>query len=498
MSADDIDDELFALAGGDEDAEIEEGEASSPAASSPNSLGSDAMDESDSDRDDDVPERAADVPYPLEGKYVDEADKRHILSLSQLEREEILGQRAEEMSSANFKAELARRAANVQNDRKRKADSEDADERKSSRPKVQPRKNEKLEAYKREREQRGQQRQRNDDRRSGRRRSSSADRDGGSDVDADGESDVEWDDRVPEKAREELPATLRDFESVRVGRGFFSEVCFHPGFEEAMTGAFGRVGVGQDAQRRTLYKMAQIKGFSVGKPYVFEGKDGKRVATDQYVIAQHGSVKKDYQFQFLSNQRFSESDLDAYRQSLIEANAKVPSQSFLQKKYDDLKALQNHHWTDADISARIAKSKKYAHLLTRANSDAQPKIATQSETAAARIAELNRKNRILEAERVRKAQLEQQRQKKMEQKKEMARRKAEEEAKKAQEEAAAKSNNNLDVDALFDGDASSRASTPNPPQGKKKTERKGLPTFRKPKMDDDIIASMDIGMDIEI
>jgi RNA polymerase-associated protein RTF1 len=46
---------------------------------------------------------------------------------------------------------------------------------------------------------------------------------------------------------------------------------------------------------------------------------------------------------------------------------------------------------------------------------------------------------------------------------------------------------------------SSRASTPNPPQGsKKKTERKGLPTFRKPKMDEDIIASMDIGMDIEI
>jgi RNA polymerase-associated protein RTF1 len=149
------------------------------------------MDESDSDRDDDVPERAADVPYPLEGKYIDEADKRHILGLSQLDREEILGQRAEEMSSANFKAELARRAANVQNDRKRKASSEDADERKSSRPKVQPRKNEKLEAYKREREQRGQQRQRNDDRRSGRRRSSSADRDGGSDVDADGESDVE-------------------------------------------------------------------------------------------------------------------------------------------------------------------------------------------------------------------------------------------------------------------------------------------------------------------
>lgn len=218
------------------------------------------MDESDSDRDDDVPERTADVPYPLEGKYIDESDKRHIMGLSQLEREEILGQRAEETNRAHFTAELQRRAAQ-ENNRKRKADSEEPDDamRKSSRPKVQPRKNETLEEYKRKREQRNQQQQRHDDRR-GRRRSSSGDRGAGSDVDADGESDVEWDDRPAEKAREEQPASIRDFESVRVGRGFFSEVCFHPGFEDAMTGTFGRVGVGQDSQRRTLYKMAQIKG----------------------------------------------------------------------------------------------------------------------------------------------------------------------------------------------------------------------------------------------
>jgi RNA polymerase-associated protein RTF1 len=221
------------------------------------------MDESDSDRDDDLPERTAEVPYPLEGKYIDESDKRHIMGLSQLEREEILGQRAEETQRAHFTAELARRAAQ-DNNRKRKADSEEPDDadRKSSRPKVQPRKNDRLEQYKREREQRGQQRQRQDDRRNGRRRSSSGDRGAGSDVDADGESDVEWDERPAEKAREEQPASMRDFESVRVGRGFFSEVCFYPGFEEAMTGTFGRVGVGQDSSRRTLYKMAQIKGKS--------------------------------------------------------------------------------------------------------------------------------------------------------------------------------------------------------------------------------------------
>ncbi|OSS51074.1 hypothetical protein B5807_04689 [Epicoccum nigrum] len=491
----DIDDELFALAGGDEEADVEEGEASSPAASSPNSLGSDAMEESDSDRDDDPPARATDVPYPLEGKYIDEADKRKIMSMSQLDREEILGQRAEEMSRANFTAELARRAANLQNDRKRKVDSEEPEE--GRRPKVKARVNDKLEEYKRNREQRGQQRDRDADRLNSRRRSSSGDRDGPSDMDADGESDVEWDDRAPAKVREELPATLRDFDSVRVGRGFFSEVCFYPGFEEAVTGTFGRVGVGQDAQRRTMYKMAQIKGINTGKPYVFEGKNGAKIATDQYVVAQHGSTKKDYQFQFLSNQRFDDRDLDTYQASLLETGAKVPTKSFLERKYADLKALQDHHWTEPEINARIAKARQYEHLLHRNSVDAGPRIQTQSEAAAVKTAELNRMNRIKEAERVRKVQLEQQKQKKMEQKREAQRKRAEEEARKALEDAKIKS----ETDALFgDDDAvtSSGTSTPKPGEGKKKSERKGLPTFRRPKTDDDFIANMDLDIDIAI
>jgi hypothetical protein len=240
--------------------------SSSVAASSPNSLGSDAMEESDSeaDNDDDVPARSSDIPYPLEGKYIDAKDKARINGLPQLERERILGERAEELNKAQWAAELSRRAKEKElqgtpTDRKRKASSIEPDDsqRKSSRQKVRG-KNEKLEAYKLERAQRGQQRQRHDDRRN-RRRSSSYDSRRGSDRDADGESEVEYTeyDNAP---RQEEPAELRHFESIRVGRGFFAEVCFNPGFEEAMAGAFVRVGTGQDSHHRTLYKMAQIKG----------------------------------------------------------------------------------------------------------------------------------------------------------------------------------------------------------------------------------------------
>jgi RNA polymerase-associated protein RTF1 len=173
----------------------------------------------------------------------------------------------------------------------------------------------------------------------------------------------------------------------------------------------------------------------------------------------------------------------------------------LKKKFEDMKALENRFWTDADINARIAKSNKFAHLLEKPASDnPAPRIPTQSESAAARLAEINRQTRRTEQERIRKTQIEERQQKLQARKRaeQEARRKkqAEEAAQKAQEEAAL-SKKNLEVDALFDGD-SSRASTPKPQEKKKKVERKGLATFRKPKMDDDIIASMDIGVDIEI
>jgi RNA polymerase-associated protein RTF1 len=129
--------------------------------------------------------------------------------------------------------------------------------------------------------------------------------------------------------------------------------------------------------------------------------------------------------------------------------------------------------------------------------DAGPRIQTQSEAAAVKTAELNRTNRFKEAERVRRVQLEQQKQKKMEQKREAQRKRAEEDARKALEEAKIKS----ETDALFgDDDAvvSSGTSTPKPGEAKKKSERKGLPTFRRPKTDDDFIANMDLDIDIAI
>lgn len=254
-------------------------------------------------------------------------------------------------------------------------------------------------------------------------------------------------------------------------------------------------------------------GFTTGKPYVFEGKNGQKLATDQYVLAQHGTVKKEYNFSYLSNQRFTEADLDTYKQSLSENSAKAPTEKALERKWNEMKAFKDRIWTDADINVRLEKMSKYRHLITNRTANAGPKIATQAELESQRIAEINRQNKKSESERVRQALVEERRQaqakRKQMEKEARAKKEAQEAKRKADEEKAAQ---RTGFDDLFDGDSAagtpragtplnggSRAGTPKPGEKKKEKElRKGIPTFRKPQMDDDLIAAMDFGVEIEI
>ena len=237
----------------------------SPAAS----LGSDAMLESNVS----PPEPASASPiddgpaFPLEGVYLDSADRAHIQSLPEIQREEILAERAAEntkrQQDLQLKKALAATQAAASKHQKRKAAAadldDDAGQRKSSRAKVEKRNV--LDDYKKAREARGADRtSRLDPRRDGGRKRRSRSASSASDRDADGESEVEWAPEVSSR-REEAPADLRDFERCRVGRSSFAKVSFYPNFEETMKGCFARVSIGVNRETgENMYRMTQIKG----------------------------------------------------------------------------------------------------------------------------------------------------------------------------------------------------------------------------------------------
>lgn len=258
MSDSDLDDALLALA--DEDEE----ETSAPG--SPESLGSGAMEESDSEADADGEEDDESNPYPLEGKFRNEKDRAEILAMTEVQREELLAERAAEQERHLQDLQLRKLLAQREKDeeaakRKRKAAAADLDDDrgKSSRPKTKQ--SETLANYRKAREARGKELERQ--RLRGRRRSSSASGRSESDRDAEGEEEVEWDD-YPKAApkKDDPPADLKDFNSVRIGRAGFAEVCFYPGFEDAIAGTYCRMNAGpkEPGSDEFIYRLMMIKG----------------------------------------------------------------------------------------------------------------------------------------------------------------------------------------------------------------------------------------------
>lgn len=254
---------------------------SSSGHSSPNSLRSAPMDESDSESD--APGIYEDGDrYPIEGKFVDSADKAEILAMPEIKREELLAERAQEVERDRQNRALrqllnAREAETKKLDKKRKAGAADLDEnqRKTSRQRTKlgggkvGEASTGIDSLKRARaEKTDRQRRREEDKE--RNRGRREQHDDYSEADADGESEVEWDDGKSKNKnkkssspdyRDAEPAGLHDIERVRVGRSRFALVCFYPGFDEAITGCFVRISIGIDKETgQNIYRMAVIKG----------------------------------------------------------------------------------------------------------------------------------------------------------------------------------------------------------------------------------------------
>ena len=214
--------------------------------------------------------------FPHDKLYYSSKDKSDIMAMPEIQREQILSERAQQVDRHNQDVALRRLLASREREEaklakksKRKAGSAGLDDgnRKSSRQKTTlgGRKvgeaSDAIEAYKRQREQKGK-------RDELRRRDPIEDRarrpkdESASEDDADGESEAEWDDRrrSPSPPKDDPPAELRDIQRARVGRSNFAQVCFYPGFDDAISGCYVRVNIGPNRDTGgNEYRLCLIK-----------------------------------------------------------------------------------------------------------------------------------------------------------------------------------------------------------------------------------------------
>ncbi|KXH51620.1 plus-3 domain-containing protein [Colletotrichum nymphaeae SA-01] len=532
----------------------EEGEASS-APGSPNSIGSAAMDESDSEAE---PHRAGqdddeEDKYPIDGMFKSRAEKEMVMAMREVERESLLAERQAEIERHRQNRMLRQLVSKQENEekkqklKKRSADAADLDD--ESRTTARPRtdgKTSAIDELRRARAEKVDRIRRREEERKGLR----SPRDDYQD-DSDEGGDYEENQRrrhrksrSPEDeivARELPPPDIRDFERIRVGKSRFAEHCFHPSFETTMIGCYVRISIGPDPKTgQDEYRMARIQSITVGKPYAMTGPSGAFV-TDQYVLAAHGKAERPFPFIFLSDRPFTESEgltwpkkktlmdkiddinaLIAYHLSTTEIDERIQRKAALRKKFDpklrerlaqdiEIARAQGNTRKAEDLQEQLddLKTNVLAFKTSLSETSSKPSATSQQD----RLANINRQRRLENAENVRRAQL-----------KEKAEARKLEAALERGEDIKNDLSRRLRTKAKFIHDANdtgskkakdSNASTPangTPKMGAQEKnflpnlvklqaanqEKKGIPTIHKPLMDDDIIGSLDLDIDIDI
>jgi len=245
----------------------------SSAPSSPSSLQSAPMEESESEgeappsksRNDD------ENKYPVEGMFMSLAEKAEIMNMGELEREQILAERAQEKDRIHQNKLLRQLVSNEeQRNKKRSASAAELEDgqRKASRARTKAgEKGSALDTLKTRRAEKTERNRRREEDRERRKDRSPSYHDDYAD-DREGDSDVEWARPSKSKQKSRTPevkdiplAELSDIERVRLSRSRFGQVCFYPGFEAAITGCFVRISIGPDPKTgESVYRMAAIKG----------------------------------------------------------------------------------------------------------------------------------------------------------------------------------------------------------------------------------------------
>ena len=466
--------------------------SSSSVPGSPASLGSDAMDESDSEAEGAGPDVLAtsDQLYPYDGLYQNAADKEYVEGLNQLDREQLLGARAEEIQQKQREMQLKNLISSntVDKTKKRKAAAELEEERG---PRQKTRREKLLDSYKSVREQ-AKEGGRTRPTARGRSRSQS---EASFDRDASGSPDAR---PAPTAASKEndLPIEMEHIERVRVGRTRLAQNCFNPGFEKAMIGCFARVCIGQNQDRQNEYRMTVIKDIVTGPPYLVDASPVvPKFYTDQYVMVAHGKAQKQWPFNNCSDSKFTERELNRWKQQMATDTVRMITRGDAEKTCTGIHELLNHHLNSQEINEKVAKREKYRHLFAEV---AAPVKKTNTDDAAERLRKRNEAIRKADAEERRKTFAQQVR-KKNQAMRQIAAAKAAAKTNGSSGESLAVPKN--EIDALFsEGSDVSRPASPAPAvgSGTATPQKHKSGRFTKMTMDDDVIGSMDLAIDIDI
>ncbi|KAJ7918134.1 hypothetical protein B0H13DRAFT_1993489 [Mycena leptocephala] len=375
-----IDDELLELVGGPSDKEKQTRKRNrDTSSSSAPGKGSKASSKpskkrklADSDNEPESEEGDEEELYPLEGKYIDEEDRAMLLGKTEIEREEILATRLDEMERIRdrkhvdkLRAQQLAGVAAVESETKRAPRATGKDKTKDKTLNA-------LKAKRKAKDEKKRTRGTSPKHAREHERSSSP-----MDMDMSDSSDSEdgqiskldqEDERLFGKTSKskshkdnaevesELPLTLEHLQKIALTRDTLAKHSASPWFEKIVTGGWVRYLIGQEEGRR-IYRVCQIIGFSpAAKPYKLTPDKMVRQVFD----LKHGKAERSWQMDRTSNEPWTQDEFKRLVDTCANEKVPLPSRKEVDERFNEMQDLITKPVTEDDVSAMIARKRQLA------------------------------------------------------------------------------------------------------------------------------------------
>ncbi|KAJ6491441.1 hypothetical protein C8R47DRAFT_1122779 [Mycena vitilis] len=360
-----IDDELLELLNGSEkqnrkrnrDASSSStgGKAKASKPSKKRKVAADSDNEPESEEGDDSEEL-----YPLEGKYLDEEDRANLLAKTEIEREEILATRLDEIERIRdrkhvdkLRAQQLAGVAAVESETKRVPRASGKDRAKDKT----------LNALKAKRKAKDEKK---------RTRGNSPKQRSSSPMDMDmSESDSEdgqitkldqEDERLFGKPKAdaepavELPLTLEHLQKISLTRDTLAKHSASPWFEKIVVGGWVRYLIGAEDNKQ-IYRLCQILSLSPApKPY----KLGPDKTVRQVFELKHGKAERTWQMDRTSNSEWTADEFKRLVDTCANEQIPLPTRKEVDERFAEMQDLITKPITEGDITAMIARKRQAA------------------------------------------------------------------------------------------------------------------------------------------
>lgn len=380
----DLDDDLLALAGAGSEEEEEQQQVGIDEAESDSDVplkgktrkrkveeedeGDDIEEDEEDEEEEEEEEEELINPYPLEGKYKDEEDQENLLDLDEMEREQILFERSQEMEKFNERKYLKQRMKQQKQKTIGKIGEIKAT-RSSKRNKTSGgnAKLDKLSELRKQREQRTTRSRRGDD-----------------DFEDDDEDEEEDDDDVEEnnddddedeygeeaviwgkssssstttKTKNYEIVKYEDINKVKVGRSILHKYCFYSDFQDSIIETYGKINLGLDKRTRNpIYRMVQIINL---KHYPEKSYQTPNFKCDIFiVVSQNKQQIKEFPINIFSDSPITREEFDRYKVELNKTGESLPYVEEINEKYQQLNTLMNRGISDKDVNEMIERKQK--------------------------------------------------------------------------------------------------------------------------------------------